>query len=123
MEGKNKPGVSLIENAIKEGWIRVIPIKNTDTARLLLTILDYGEAEAIVLAQETQADLIILDNREPRLFASQAGLKVIGTIGVILKGYERGLVKDPMTEIYKLKKQGFYIGDRLLTYVKSIINE
>jgi predicted nucleic acid-binding protein len=123
IQGKRKPGASLIEKAIENRWIRVIQIKEKNAVKFLLPILDYGEAEAIVLAQEIQAGLVILDNREPRLFAHQVGLKVIGTIGIILKAYEKKLIKHPLEEIYKLKSYGFYIGDNLLKYIKSLLQE
>ena len=121
IQGKGKPGASLIENAIENKWIKIFQVEEKSQVRILMSILDYGEAEAIVLAQEIQADLVILDNREPRLFAHQIGLKVIGTIGVILKAYEKQIIKNPLEEIYRLKNYGFYIGDKLFNYIKSIL--
>jgi predicted nucleic acid-binding protein len=123
IQGKGKPGALLVENAIKNRWIKVIQVKEENPVKFLMSILDYGEAEAIVLAQEIQADLVILDNREPRLFAHQVGLKVIGTIGVILKAYEKQIIENPLEEIYKLKNYGFYIGDKLLNYIESFLKE
>ncbi len=121
IQGKEKPGASSIENAIENKWLKVSQVKEKKQVNILMSILDYGEAETIVLAQEIQADLVILDNREPRLFAHQIGLKVIGTIGVILKAYEKQIIKNPLEEIYKLKNCGFYIGDKLFNYIKSIL--
>ncbi len=76
--------------------------------------MDYGEAEVIVLAQEVKADLLILDNREPRLFAKHLGFKLIGTIGVLILAYEKGFLKNPIEKIFELREKGFYISDRLL---------
>ena len=44
-----------------------------------------GEAEAITLATEKEADLIILDESWGRYYANHSGLKVTGTIRVLLK--------------------------------------
>ena len=121
LKGKRKPGVKLIEKAINEGWIKIFKIKNEQQVKTLMSILDYGEAEVIVLAQEIQAQLVILDNREPRLFAFQIGIKVIGTIGVILKAYEKNLILNPLDEIYRLRNYGFYISNNLLNYIKTIL--
>ncbi len=123
IQGKGKPGALLAENAIKNKWIKVIQVKEKNLVKFLMSILDYGEAETIVLAKEIQANLVILDNREPRLFAHQVGLKVIGTIGVILKAYEKHIIENPLEEIYRLKNYGFYIGDKLLDYIKSFLEE
>ena len=123
IQGKGKPGALLAENAIEDKWIKVIPVKEKNSVKFLMSILDCGEAEAIVLAQEIKADLVILDNREPRLFAHQVGLKVIGTIGVILKAYEKQIIENPLEEIYRLKNYGFYIGDKLLNYIRSFLEE
>ena len=118
-------GLSLIDelHLLKELWIRIIEIKEKNSPKFLMSILDYGEAEAIVLAQEIKADLIILDNREPRLFAHQIGLKVIGTIGVLLKAYDKQIVKNPLEEVYRLRNYGFYISDNLLDRIMSFLED
>jgi hypothetical protein len=41
-------------------------VKNRAEVEVLQTVLDEGEAEVITLGQEIKADLLILDNREPR---------------------------------------------------------
>lgn len=120
---KGKHDISLIEDAIDNNWIKVIGIKNRLQAKMLMSILDIGEAEAIILAQEISADLVILDNKEPRLFAYQIGLKVIGTIGIILKAYEKKIIKEPLKEIYRLKDKGFYIRKDLLEYIEMLLKK
>jgi predicted nucleic acid-binding protein len=55
-------------------------------------ILDPGEAEAIALAQELRADAELLDEAEGREEALRLGLPVSGTIGVLEKAAERGLL-------------------------------
>lgn len=50
---------------------------------MLQAVLDEGEAEVVSLGQEMKADLLLLDNREPRLFARTVNLKVMGTVGII----------------------------------------
>lgn len=121
IKGEGKPGALLVENAVKDGCIRVIEVKEKSSSKFLMSILDYGEAEAIVLAQEIKADLIILDNREPRLFAHQTGLKVVGTVGVLLKAYDKQIIKNPLEEVYRLRNYGFYIGDNLLDRIRSFL--
>ena len=112
-EGKGRPGAVEVKKAVNK-WIEVKEVKNSDEVKTLRALLDYGEAEVIVLAQEVKADLLILDNREPRLFAKHLGFKLIGTIGVLILAYEKGFLKNPIEKIFELREKGFYISDRLL---------
>ncbi|MCU0836313.1 MAG: DUF3368 domain-containing protein [Chromatiaceae bacterium] len=54
--------------------------------------LHRGELEAIVLARETTADLVALDDRGARVRARQLGVMPIGTVGLLLLGHRRGLI-------------------------------
>jgi len=112
-EGKGKPGAIEVKKAIDK-WIEVKKVRNSDEVKALRALLDYGESEVIVLAQEIKADLLILDNKEPRIFAKHLGFKLIGTIGILILAYEKGFLKDPLEKIFELREKGFYISDRLL---------
>ncbi|MFV0606949.1 MAG: hypothetical protein ACK5NK_14035 [Niabella sp.] len=65
-------------------WIKIEKIQNQKSLSYFLD-LDNGEAEAIVLATEKEADLIILDEAMGRFYAKHAGLRVTGTIGILIK--------------------------------------
>ena len=54
--------------------------------------LDPGEAEAIVLAIERQADLLLVDERRGRQAEAAAGLKVTGLLGVVAQAKRAGLI-------------------------------
>jgi len=71
-----------IRQALHDGWIRPQSLKNDKVARLVELTLDPGEAEAIALALEMFADLILilLDEREGRIAAERAGLRVTGVL-------------------------------------------
>ena len=117
--GVGKTGAEVVSQACKD-WIKVVSVKNSDEVAALRTILDEGEAEVIALGQQLKATLLLLDNREPRLFASGVNLKVIGTLGIIKLAWKKGLIDDPITELKKLKSNGFWVSENL---VASIINE
>lgn len=55
-----------------------------------LNFLDAGEREAIGLAQELNADAIIMDETEGRAAARAEGLRVIGTLRVLYDAAEAG---------------------------------
>ncbi|MBI4681237.1 MAG: DUF3368 domain-containing protein [Nitrospirae bacterium] len=112
-KGSGKPGASIIADACKD-WIEVVTVKNRQEVSALQTVLDEGEAEVIALGQEIKADLLLLDNKEPRLFAKTVDLKVIGTVGIIRLAWQKGLIKSPLEELYRLKANGFWIDDSLI---------
>jgi|SRR5205807_2565541 len=69
-----------------------------------LAYLDPGEREALQLAQEQHADLLLIDERKGRIEARRRGLTTTGTLGVLLAAGERGLV-DPKAAYQRLVTQ------------------
>ncbi len=118
-EGKGKTGAKEVEKYVGK-WIELKKVKNSNEVSILRNVLDYGEAEVIVLGQEIKADLLVLDNKEPRLFAKHLGFKIIGTIGILILAYEKGFLENPIKEILKIKEKGFYISDKL---IKEVIKQ
>jgi predicted nucleic acid-binding protein len=57
-----------------------------------LAVLDPGEREAIQLAKEEHADLLLMDEKIGVHLARQRGLKVIGTLGVLVQAAQHGLI-------------------------------
>ena len=74
-----------IQNAIREGWLRIETAQDSPLCRILLLQLHAGEAEAIALATDLKADIVLLDEQEGRRLASKAGLAVTGVLGVLLR--------------------------------------
>jgi hypothetical protein len=80
--------------------------------------LGKGESEVIALAVETGIRAII-DDSKARKIAESLGLKVVGTIGILLKAEATGLISSAYQEAIKLKKIGFYLSDELLNKLSS----
>jgi len=88
-------------------------IRDERLKRVLQLQLDEGEAETIVLALEVNADLVLLDDREACLKAKRLGLRVTGTLGILLRAKKLGLVQSLREELNKLKETGFRISKSL----------
>ena len=81
--------------------------------------LDRGEAEAIVLASEKNG-LLIIDDGEGRKAARQLGLKITGTIGILLlASKERKL--DLRSALDDLKAAGFHLSNKEYDRILSLI--
>lgn len=84
--GTSRTGVAELRRA---GWIQTKSLQDPRRADLLVN-LDRGEAEAIALAMEIDADLLLIDERLARRHALGLGLTITGSLGVLLKAKERG---------------------------------
>src|SRR5271168_2125435 len=71
-------------------WIEVR--QTTSLADPSLALFDPGEREAIQLAQEHHAALLLIDERRGRMEAQRRGLATTGTLGVLLSAHRRGLL-------------------------------
>jgi len=60
--------------------------------QMLMEKLDPGESEAIVLALEIQADLILMDEDLGRKIALHYHLQPLGILGILLKAKQAGLI-------------------------------
>lgn len=73
--------------------------------------LGPGEREAIALALETRADLVILDDHKGRCIAREKGLSVTGTIGVLVEARERGVIPSVRHELDRLIEAGMWLDE------------
>jgi uncharacterized protein len=80
--GTDFPSSHFVQQAIAASWLEVRTISPAGSN--IAPELDVGEREAIALALETGIQRILLDEREARQVAQQLGLKVMGTLGILL---------------------------------------
>ncbi len=80
-DGWLKPGAEAVRKA---PWILRKEVSDRIQVHFLMTVLEEGEAEVLVLAKELQADLILLDEEKARKSAVLAGFSVMGVIGILI---------------------------------------
>jgi len=93
--------------------VKQVEIVTTSNVRFVAGLrrrLGKGEAEAIVIALEKNADIVVLDDHTARSEARRLGLRVKGTLGIIRRMMELGIVNIEVNELYeRLRKMGFRI--------------
>lgn len=94
-------------------WIEVQQSKDPYRQQLLEMQVDKGEASAISLALETNEHLMILDDWKARKLAERFGLCVTGTLGVIVRAKNNGIVSSIKPYLDKIKETNFRISEEL----------
>lgn len=123
-QGVGKPGVENVRSARQVGWIEVETPTDTALLRLLQYDLDEGEAEAIALAIEHQAELVLLDESEARRVADLYGLQKTGVIGLLIRARQGGLIGSLRDELSRLSYQGnFWIEEKLYRQALDAVGE
>lgn|SRR5690349_23963235 len=95
-------------------WAEVRSPKET----LLLEHLDLGEREAIALAAEVRADVVLIDDQAGRQEALRRSLRVAGTLSILDDGDQAGLV-DFDEAVAALQKTSFRISPAVLSEIRE----
>lgn len=95
-------------------WIRITEVKNSSQVESLQVQVDKGEASAIALALETNSSLIILDDYKARLLAEKLRLNYTGTLGIILKAKEVGIIEAIAPIMKKVQATNFRLSEKVL---------
>lgn len=89
-------------------WIIVKKAGAVQIARILALNVDAGEASAMALyLEQTVAALLVIDERKGRLVAGDLGIKIIGTLGIIIKAQEAGFITNIAEAIDLLEQTNF----------------
>lgn len=103
-------------------WLDIQVVQNK-VALQYLTDIDQGEAEVIVLAREINADLVIIDETVGRQYAQHFGLKLTGTLGILLRAKKEGHLPQIKPYLEQLRQHGVWLSDRVLKDVLILAGE
>jgi len=88
-------------------WVIIHQVKDQYRQQLLEMQIDKGESSAIALALELPNSTIILDDYKARKIAERLGIKITGTIGIIIKAKQIGIIPSIKPILNKIKTTDF----------------
>ena len=113
---------ALFENEAKivktSSFLKTSSVQNRKSLQLLQAVsgLDDGESEAIILADELKSDVLIMDERKGRKVAEKLGIKITGTVGVLLQSYSENMISSDEIKTYldQLKNSNIRLSESLI---------
>ena len=75
-------------------WLRVEALTDRTLVESFEGKLDPGEAEAIALAVQLSADLLLVDEKKARKIAAGLGINITGVLGILTEAKQRGLISS-----------------------------
>lgn len=99
-------------------FLKTSSVQNRKSLQLLQAVsgLDDGESEAIILADELKSDVLIMDERKGRKVAQKLGIKITGTVGVLLQSYSENMISSDEIKTYldQLKNSNIRLSESLI---------
>lgn len=93
----------------RPSWVR-LQSPGPVPAEVVAAGLHRGESEGIALALQLGADLLLIDDRDGRRLAARLGIRIAGTVGVVVKAKQRGHVAAVRPILDQLRGAGFWLG-------------
>ena len=95
-------------------WVIITPVQNRQLLDAYQEKVDIGEASAIALAKEINADLIILDDSAARKFAQQLGFAIKGTLGLLVLAKKEGVISSVRPYFDRVQQTNFRVAPSLI---------
>jgi hypothetical protein len=117
-----KGGKIRVPDLTKLSWINCMESKNYPHNPLLIS-LDDGEKHTIEAALSHQAKYTLIDEKLGRNFAEYLGLKVTGTLGILLKSKQQQKITSFVDCVKEMQSQGLRYNNQLVAKLALLVNE
>jgi predicted nucleic acid-binding protein len=103
-------------------WLQTENLTSNVLATALRLVVDSGEAEAIALASEKSC-LLISDDKQARAAAKRLGVAIIGTVGVLVRAKQSGVITELKPILDDLELNSFFISRALREEALKLVGE
>src|SRR6185312_15266629 len=104
-------------------WIKIYSTHNLSNVNKYKNILDRGELEAISIAIELQADLLIIDEKLGRIVAKTIGFDITGLVGILITAKNKNLILSVKKALDEVILLGCRISNTLYNIALKSCNE
>jgi predicted nucleic acid-binding protein len=95
-------------------WLILIKVNNVRLQSEFAQMVDPGEASAIALAHEITYDYLVTDDLQARKLSIKLGLHVVGTLGLLLKAKQIGVITLLKPVLEQMKQTDFRVTQTLI---------
>jgi predicted nucleic acid-binding protein len=122
IRGPKAEETARLHEALRSGslWVAEDPVDVPDA--LVQTGLDTGERDSLALALSLSATVLV-DERQGRRAAHTLGLPVLGTLGLLVRARQDGIVPSLRVQIDTLLATGYYLSPELVARVLAEVGE
>jgi predicted nucleic acid-binding protein len=110
-QGEGRPGEKELQQAT---FVEKRAVSNTSAVTMLMTTLDEGEAETLVLATELNITTVFVDDLRGRKVAQSLGLQAVGVAGFLLFAKKKGKIRRVRPLLLQLQQKGFRLSNKLI---------
>ena len=106
-------------------FLKVSSVQNHKALQLLQAVsgLDDGESEAIILADELKASVLVMDEKKGMKVAQKMGIQITGTVGILIQAYDEKKVTADEIKSYltQLKNSNIRLSDSLIQQALDLL--
>lgn len=119
LKGKNEFG----RNQFNQATFLEKGTKPTQISNFLRRALDSGEAAVIQTALDKSISLVCIDEAVGRRIARLHGLKLTGSLGILVAAKRNGLIDNVSHCVERMQRAGIWLSDSLVAQVLQFANE
>jgi predicted nucleic acid-binding protein len=116
---QDKPESKVLVKYLKEKTV------NIDFSSYIISTprLGRGELEAMALFKKLNADFLLTDDKQARKTAEYNGIKIIGSIGILIWAKKQNLIKEVKPSLNDIYSSYIFLSEELYLYVLKVIDE